>query len=357
MKKGKLTVMWLMVLVLILALAACGGEKLEWPKAGLGAMLPQPGTEQGRVGIDSKDSFQADLEPASLADYSDYVAKCKEAGFSVDSEETSEDYTAYNSEGYRLHLYYSEYSKGYSISLDTPKVNGTFQWPTAGLALLLPRPSTDVGTISVDSSSQFNAYIGETSKEEYQAYVSQCMDMGFTVDYDKGDTYFSAENENGDSLFIEYQGFETMAISMYASDLLEESSAPDTGEESSSSAAEALESAVSSVEKEELPESSQAEPTESKEPEKDMTGIRESFKEAMDSYEEFFDEYIAFMEKYKNSEDTAAMLSDYTDFMKRYAEAMEKLNEIDESELSTEEAFYYSEVLLRISQKLASVAE
>lgn len=85
-------------------------------------------------------------------------------------------------------------------------------------------------------------------------------------------------------------------------------------------------------------------------------GIRPEFKEAMDSYEAFFDEYVEFMKEYMESEDVASMMGDYADMMTQYADTMRALEEIDEDELSTEEALYYSEVMARISQKLLEIA-
>lgn len=64
----------------------------------------------------------------------------------------------------------------------------------------------------------------------------------------------------------------------------------------------------------------------------------------MDSYEDFFDEYVAFMEKYSESDDTASMLADYSSYMAQYAETMEKMESIDEDELTTAEAAYYTKV-------------
>ena len=84
-------------------------------------------------------------------------------------------------------------------------------------------------------------------------------------------------------------------------------------------------------------------------------GVTPEFKEAMDSYEAFFDEYAEFMKKYNESDNPAAMLGDYASMMTRYAETMEKLDEIDEDGLSTADALYYTEVMVRINQKLMSV--
>ncbi len=81
-------------------------------------------------------------------------------------------------------------------------------------------------------------------------------------------------------------------------------------------------------------------------------GIRPDFKEAMDSYEAFFDEYIDFMTRYKNADNPASMLLDYTSFMKRYADTMEKLDAINEDELSSAESAYYTDVMARISAKM-----
>ena len=84
------------------------------------------------------------------------------------------------------------------------------------------------------------------------------------------------------------------------------------------------------------------------------TGIRPEFKEAMDSYEAFFDEYIEFLESYDAND--MSMLLEYTSFLSQYSETMGKLEDIDESELSPEEDAYYLEVMLRIDQKLITVA-
>lgn len=84
--------------------------------------------------------------------------------------------------------------------------------------------------------------------------------------------------------------------------------------------------------------------------------ISPEFKEAMDSFEDFFNKYCEFMEKYKNSNDQANLISDYTDYMKEYGEVMEKLNAINSETLTSSELAYYTEVNMRITQKLAEVA-
>ena len=88
------------------------------------------------------------------------------------------------------------------------------------------------------------------------------------------------------------------------------------------------------------------------------TDIRPEVKEFLDSYEAFIDEYAAFMQRYANAGDSdlAAMMGDYASFMSRYADFADKLDAMDESELTNAELAYYMEVTSRCSQKLLLAA-
>lgn len=330
-----------LLLIPVLLLAACGQpEKLEWPNQGICTVLPVPDAKYGTIGLQLEDSFSADLIRCTLDDYTAYVTDCKDAGFTIDSEDQGDDYRAYNSDGYELRVYYSDYSEEISIRLDAPKFepDETYAWPAIGLATMIPQPESRIGSISIDSSSRFYAYIGETTPEDYNVYVDHCIEYGFDVDHNRGEIVFTADNEHGDSLRVEYEGFQTMSISIYAADEEYEGVAatPDVAAES-----EALPSPpADSAEGESGPDESEISP---------------EFKEAMESYEAFFDEYIAFMNEYADSNDTSAMLVDYLSYLEQFSETMEKLDAIDENELTTAEALYYSEVMSRISQKLLTV--
>lgn len=86
--------------------------------------------------------------------------------------------------------------------------------------------------------------------------------------------------------------------------------------------------------------------------------IRPEFKEFLDAYEAYMDEYVAFMQKYSQAdpEDMVAMMGDYTAIMTRYAEFAEKMEAVDEEELTNAELAYYLEVTDRVNQKLLTVA-
>ena len=61
------------------------------------------------------------------------------------------------------------------------------------------------------------------------------------------------------------------------------------------------------------------------------------------------------MKEYMDSDDPLDMMDEYTKMMQQCVETMGELEDIDESELSDEEALYYAEVVLRINQKLLDV--
>lgn len=254
-----------------------------------------------------------------------------------------------------------------TITTNAPMEMAEFEWPDSDIGKLLPMPKSNIGSISWERSDGFLIYVGKTTKEEYNAYVKECAQMGFNVDYSKGDNSYRAENEEGFALFLNYEGNDVMRISIKAPAKEEPEKAdseketpqkePDKPEEP-----EEPEEPEGAAENESIPESAKETDSEGESAPAESSnlpagGIRREFKEALDSYEAFFDEYIAFMEKYANSDNAIGMLTDYLAYMERYAETMEKLDALDDSEMSTEEALYYMEVQTRITQKLAAAVQ
>ena len=86
--------------------------------------------------------------------------------------------------------------------------------------------------------------------------------------------------------------------------------------------------------------------------------IRPEVKEFLDSYEACMNEYVDFMKKYMNADpgNMIAMMGDYYSVLARYLEFTDKLDALDEDELTTAELAYYLEVTGRVSQKLLTVA-
>ncbi len=83
-------------------------------------------------------------------------------------------------------------------------------------------------------------------------------------------------------------------------------------------------------------------------------GIRPEIREAIDSYEEFFREYVDFMKSYDASDVSA--LGDYLSFMGKYTETMQKLDDMEDTDLTDAENVYLTQAMLRIDQMLLEVA-
>lgn len=326
-------------------LIGCGGEKhetLQWPSDGLFSQVPKPNSEYGRIGLDLDDSMSATIYEITVDDWNDYVEECKNTGYTIDAIEENDSYEAYNEAGYQIDLSFRDYDENdlsFEMFVYAPKNKGAIAWPTVGLATLLPTPSGNEGEITVDSSSQFNAYICNMNMDAYNQYVADCQNAGFIVDYSNEERYYDADNENGDSLRITYEGFNTISIRLYAA----EESAPSTndGSQDETSATEENENQIETI----IEDTSA--PT---------NGIDPDFKAMMDEYEAFFDEYIAFMQNYNNSGNSLDMLGDYASMMTRYAEFAEKIDSVNTDELTNEELAYYTEVTARVTQKLLNAS-
>ncbi|MCR5214987.1 MAG: hypothetical protein K6E10_11280 [Eubacterium sp.] len=88
----------------------------------------------------------------------------------------------------------------------------------------------------------------------------------------------------------------------------------------------------------------------------ESTGISEDFKAMMDSYEEFMDQYIEFMTEYNNNPTDTELLGQYFDMLTKYTEYAQAITELEESEMTDEEAAYYLEVTTRVSKKLLNAS-
>ena len=101
-------------------------------------------------------------------------------------------------------------------SCSEPEEMGEMTWPTSGIATTLPVPSwaetDDDGTItlkgdlSTDSEDYFCCDLGVDSEDSFTDYVEDCKAAGYTVDYESSDGYYSANDEAGNHLYLDYTG-------------------------------------------------------------------------------------------------------------------------------------------------------
>ena len=339
---------WFYVIVVIAAIAVISSisgnksEKIKWDDIILSEQLPEPPKKNGKINDNTAEALSVEIYKISDKQFNNYVEACKAKGFTVDSEsDYSSSYDAYNAAGYKLSLGYYGSRDQMEIELEKPIEMSAITWPTSKAGNQLPAPKSTTGKFSYENDDGFSVYIGNTSKDDYNSYVKACSDKGFTVNYNKDDNFYDADNNAGWHVSIKYEGNNIMSIDIDAPS--ESSTAPSTSEDTTKPA-------------ESKP--AQSKPAKTANNDSDMVdGMHRDFKEAMDSYEEFFDEYVAFMKKYENSDNPMSMFSDYTKFMSQYSETMQKLDEWKSKDLNTKEAAYLLDVTNRINKKLLEVAE
>ena len=172
-----------------------------WNDIKLHEYLPEPKSKSADVILNSDELLSIDIK-ASESDYNEYVKACIEMGYTVDSSESDSIYSAFNSDGYDLSLYFSD--DYYSIHLNAPEKLGDLEWPDSGLAKMLPVPKSKTGKIKEDSSYDFSALVGETSESDFKEYVKACKEKGFDIDYSNGDDYYNAKCSDGYELEIRH---------------------------------------------------------------------------------------------------------------------------------------------------------
>ena len=238
----------------------------------------------------------------------------------------------------------------------------TIKWPNSTLAKMLPAPKSTTGLIDNDSSKWLKVYIGDTTQEQYESYVSSCQEKGFTENYDNGTDYknrpyYRAENSEGYRLELEYHKEDeandyhplkdTMTIELQTP--REKETEPKTEKPTEKPTQKPTQAPAKESESSESKQESKSDT--------DSGSVTPTFKETMDSYETFFDSYIEFMNKYKENPSDLSLLSEYTDYMSKYSDYMSKLSAIDTKNLSAADLAYYTEVHARILKKIANAGQ
>lgn len=189
-------------------------EVLVWPDKGLVTLLPKPDCNYGIITHNSSSSFEAHIYLEESDEYTQYVNSCIQMGFSVDCEQDDNSFEAYNNDGYKVFLCFEEEQKEFEICIDEPIEMNEISWSATGIAKNIPKPESSIGKFSINSNDSISVYIGNTTIEQFNDYVEQCLKMGFDYEYDRFDKSFYAENKAGDDLYISYEGYGIMYISI-----------------------------------------------------------------------------------------------------------------------------------------------
>lgn len=214
---------WFYVIVGIALIAVLGSVfggdkpvKIKWDEMVLGEQMPEPPATKGEIHENSADRLWVDIKNVSDKQYADYVGACKEMEFTVDCVSNSSAYSAYNADGYKLSLSHYGDKSDLSIKLEKPMEMSEISWPDSKAGNQLPVPESTIGKFAHEYDDNFFVYIGNTSKTDYNDYIKACSDMGFTVNYNKGDNYYYADNGEGWHISLKYEGNNIMSIDIDA---------------------------------------------------------------------------------------------------------------------------------------------
>lgn len=186
--------------------------KYSWNEVNLAEMLPEPESPYGEIISNSDEYLSLNVTKTSEKQYNNYIEACKDKGFTIDTETTGSFFYAFNDKGYKLSLSY--YEGDMHINLDAAMKLGSLTWSDSEIAKLLPVPKSTVGSIEKDDEKGFAAYIGETTIDDFNAYVKSCEEKGFSIEANKTDKQFTAKNKESYKLVVEYKGNNVIYISI-----------------------------------------------------------------------------------------------------------------------------------------------
>lgn len=124
-------------------------------------------------------------------------------------------------------IFNAQIGKTHSNSISTEEEIKEFTWPDSELAAMLPKPKSSYGKINIDSSTSLSIDVAKTPQSDFDEYVSQCKEKGFTEDYYRSDSTYSAQNKEKYSLRLYLDSENEMSISLNAPEA-ETTAAPKT---------------------------------------------------------------------------------------------------------------------------------
>lgn len=179
-------------------------EEIEWSTIFLGDKIPEPESKKIDIHNNTSGELWIDVINTSEADYYKYIQKCKEFGYTIETDESSIGYKAYNEDGYCLDLGKPISNEEMSIRLEAPVEVADLEWNTHSISEVLPEPQSKVGAFLSESEKEVSVIVSKTEESDYLAYLSTCKDRGFTIDAEEGQNTYIAYDSNGNRVSLSY---------------------------------------------------------------------------------------------------------------------------------------------------------
>ncbi|MCD7866165.1 MAG: hypothetical protein LUG54_09235 [Clostridiales bacterium] len=99
-------------------------------------------------------------------------------------------------------VYYDYVSQKYSFEDDTEVA---YQWSQTDLGDAIPKPDVKVVEAGRDDEVRFMFDAYGLTLDEFNAYVDECIELGYTVDASSYEGFYTADNEEGYNVYLYYQ--------------------------------------------------------------------------------------------------------------------------------------------------------
>lgn len=91
-----------------------------------------------------------------------------------------------------------------------------FSWPTFGNATLVPAPDWCTrGKTWVDDETGYSAYVDNTTKEQYDAYIKKLYDSGYNAEYSKQTKLFTGTTADGKNVMAVWHEDNVMFVDVW----------------------------------------------------------------------------------------------------------------------------------------------
>lgn len=187
----------------------------EWYDTGLCTKLPEVKANSGHYWTNTDEELNVYVDGYSSSAFEKYISACKEKGFTFKSEKDTNAYTAYNAEGDYLHVYLI----GSRMQIELKTVGSGdegFAWPDNSLFTVVPKVAFESGKFGKNNDEEIEVFLYSFDKQDFDAYVQQCKEYGFTIDAEnsEGETWdrYEAYNNDGYKLQVAVDNLNELSI-------------------------------------------------------------------------------------------------------------------------------------------------
>ena len=166
----------------------------QWPTLGMGSDLPEPDKAPSDV-YNSDRYMSARISDIDKDFFDDYIKKCQNIGYNIDSVLKERSYVAYNDKDDELELNLF-YGTELSITMNKGLEFSEFYWPKSGGAQYLPEPTADKISVASLSDTMVRLYIADVDKSYMVKYIDELKNAGFSGSYDDKEQSYRGKKNN-----------------------------------------------------------------------------------------------------------------------------------------------------------------